>query len=73
MNDNTETTDPAPKSGSCPACEIAFVCGLIAGAYVAGFGFSGWLALAIGLHVWIVVQLVLRRWPVLTSYLSWRE
>lgn len=66
MNDN------APKSGSCAACEVATVLGVIAGCYVVGFGMSGWLAIGVGLHVWLAVFLVLKRWPALVDTINWR-
>lgn len=46
----------------CEACGVVLVIGVIAGCYVAGFGYSGWLALGVGLHVWLLGALAVKRW-----------
>lgn len=46
----------------CEACGVVMIIGVIAGCYVAGFGYSGWLAVAVGLHVWLIGALAIKRW-----------
>lgn len=72
MNDNVPSTGSTPgKVGSCAECEIAFILGVISGCYVAGFGYSGWLAIAVGLHVWVTAGLVLKHWgPAIRRWLG---
>lgn len=44
----------------CEWCAVVLLVSIIAGCYVAGFGYSGWLAIAIGLHVWLLGFLLIR-------------
>lgn len=44
----------------CEWCGVVLLVAAIAGCYVAGFGYSGWLAIAIGLHVWLLGWLLIR-------------
>lgn len=57
-------TPPLSGSGRGPAdpcdnCWVILFVAFMAGCYVAGFGYSGWLAVAIGLNVWILGALLL--------------
>lgn len=54
---------PGPGRGPvepCEWCGVVLLVAVIAGCYVAGFGYSGWLAIAIGLHVWLLGFLFIR-------------
>ena len=48
------------QEDSCEWCGVVLLVAVIAGCYVAGFGYSGWLAIAIGLHVWLLGFLLIR-------------